>query len=191
MALHLQPPAAPEYHDAPCRQASPLPADSPTTVEPTPSYHAGLPVAGLGRRLVALVYDGLLLLAMAFVYGALILTVEVQLFGASEAPVLQWSGIAGLWTALFYLGLWAWLSLYYLWCWRRSGQTLGMKTWRLRLQQPDGSPPTLGQAWLRCLLAPLALVSVIGYLWCLWSRAGDCLHDRWSGTRVVVLPRSN
>jgi Predicted membrane protein/domain len=173
----------------PRRQIRPLSADAPGTAEPTPRYHATLPAAPLWRRLAALVYDGLLLLALAFAYAALILAVEVQLFGASEAPVRHWSGIAGLWAALFDLGLWAWLSLYYLWCWRRSGQTLGMKTWRLRLQQPDGSPPTPRQAWLRCLLAPLALASVIGYLWCLWSRTGDCLHDRWTGTRVVVLPR--
>ena len=173
----------------PARQVERSSVDSHSATELAPRYHATLPAAGLWRRLAALVYDGLLLLAMAFAYAALILAVEVQLFGASEAPVLHWSGAAGLWTALFYLGLWAWLALYYLWCWRRSGQTLGMKTWRLRLQQPDGSPPTPRQACLRCLLAPLSLASVVGYLWCLWSRTGDCLHDRWSGTRVVVLPR--
>jgi len=174
----------------PAARSPSVSADAPGTAAPGPRYHATLPVAGLWRRLAALVYDGLLLLAMAFAYAALILAVEVQLFGAGEAPVLHWRGVEGLWAALFYLGLWAWLALYYLWCWRRSGQTLGMKTWRLRLQQPDGSPPTPRQAGLRCLLAPLALASVIGYLWSLWSRSGDCLHDRWSGTRVVVLPRT-
>lgn len=168
---------------------APLSVDSPASVEPASGYHATLPAAPLWRRLSALVYDGLLLFAMALAYAAAVLAVEVQLFGIKEARVLHWQGAEGLWAALFYLGLWAWLALYYLWCWRRSGQTLGMKTWRLRMQQPDGSPPTLRQAWLRCLLAPLALVSVIGYLWCLWSRSGDSLHDRWSGTRVVVLPR--
>lgn len=157
-----------------------MPPDSPATAETRPRYHAALPAAPLWRRLAALVYDGLLLLAMAFAYDVVVLTIQRQLFSARETQPLGWQEL---------VGLWFFLSLYYIWCWRRSGQTLGMKTWRLRLQQPDGSPPTLRQAWLRCLLAPLALASVVGYLWCLWSRTGDCLHDRWSSTRVVVLPR--
>ena len=145
------------------------------------SHYAALPAAPLWRRLAALVYDGLLLIALGFAYSGIILTVQAQFFGAREAQPLGGPGLAGLWLCL---------SLYYIWCWRRAGQTLGMKTWRLRLQQPDGSPPTWRQAWLRCLLAPLSLVSVVGYLWCLWSRSGDCLHDLGSGTRLVVLPKS-
>jgi uncharacterized RDD family membrane protein YckC len=156
----------------------------PVSAEPASTavnvHHAALPAAPLWRRLAALVYDGLLLIALGFVYSGIILTVQVQFFGTYEAQPLGGLGLAGLW--LF-------LSLYYIWCWRRAGQTLGMKTWRLRLQQPDGSPPTWRQAWLRCLLAPFSLVSVLGYLWCLWSRSGDCLHDLGSGTRLVVLPK--
>jgi uncharacterized RDD family membrane protein YckC len=157
----------------------------PLSVEPAFTaanrHYAALPAAALWRRLAALVYDGLLLIALGFAYSGIVLTVQVQFFGTHEAQPLGELGLAGLWLCL---------SLYYIWCWRRAGQTLGMKTWRLRLQQPDGSPPTWGQAWLRCLLAPLALVSVVGYLWCLWSASGDCLHDLGSGTRLVVLPKS-
>ena len=157
-----------------------MPAESSFS---TDKIHYGLlPAAPLWRRLAALFYDGLLLLAMAFAYTAAVLTVRVQLLGYHEGEPMGWLAL---------LGLWVWLSLYCVWCWRRSGQTLGMKIWRLRLQQPDGNPPTRAQAWLRCALAPLALVSVIGYLWCLWSRSGDCLHDLGSNTRMVVLPKSS
>lgn len=152
----------------------------PADPGPCPSHYAALPSASLWRRLVALLYDGLLLLAIAFAYAATLLAIQVQLLGYSEAAPMGWRAL---------LGLWFCASLYYVWCWRRSGQTLGMKTWRLRLQQADGGPPTRRRAWLRCALAPLSLVSVVGYLWCLWSRSGDCLHDRWSGTRMVLLPR--
>lgn len=168
--------------------SNPVPAES---AFPTDKTHYGLlPAAPLWRRLAALFYDSLLLLALALAYAAAVYALEVQLLGAREARVLHWQGTEGVLAALFYLGLWAWLSLYCLWCWRRSGQTLGMKIWRLRLQQPDGNPPTWAQAWLRCALAPLALVSVVGYLWCLWSRTGDCLHDLASNTRLVVLPKA-
>jgi uncharacterized RDD family membrane protein YckC len=168
--------------------SNPVPAES---TFPTDKTHYGLlPAAPLWRRLAALFYDSLLLLALALAYAAAVYALEVQLLGAREARVLHWQGTEGVLAALFYLGLWAWLSLYCLWCWRRSGQTLGMKIWRLRLQQPDGNPPTWAQAWLRCALAPLALVSVVGYLWCLWSRTGDALHDLASNTRLVVLPKA-
>lgn len=129
-----------------------------------------------------MIYDSLLLLAISFAYTSLILLVNVRLHGAAEGQPLGWLALSGLWLCL---------SLYYAWCWQRSGQTLGMKTWRLRLQRPDGSTPGWAQCWLRCLLAPAALLIFgIGYLWCLISRSGDCLHDIGSGTRVVVLPKA-
>lgn len=143
--------------------------------------------AGLWRRLIALIYDGFLIFAISLTYGGLILFARTSLLGkeAAIAPtseIFQTAQLGGWWLVV---------SLFYVWCWRRSGQTLGMKTWRLRLQQTDGKPPTWGQCWLRCILAPLSLLSIIGYAWVLFSSDGNCLHDRWTGTRVVVLPKSD
>lgn len=152
------------------------------TESPAPDTNfASLPVAGLLRRLAALIYDSLLLLAIGFAYTALILLVEVRYLGFREGQPLGWLALSGLWLCL---------SFFYSWCWHRSGQTLGMKTWRLRLQRPDGSIPGWKECWLRCLLAPAALLIFgVGYLWGLVSRSGDCLHDIGSGTRVVLLPK--
>lgn len=141
-----------------------------------------LPVARVPRRLAALVYDALLLLAIGFAYTAGILLIQVQQFGAREGQPLGWLGGAGLWFCL---------SLYYVWCWRRSGQTLGMKTWRLRLQRVDGGPPSWMQCWLRCLIAPVVILAFgVGYWWALFCPSGNCLQDSGSRTRVVVLPKS-
>lgn len=141
-----------------------------------------LPVAGVPRRLAALVYDTLLLLAIGFAYTAGILLIQVQQFGAREGQPLGWLGGAGLWFCL---------SLYYVWCWRRSGQTLGMKTWRLRLQRVDGGPPSWMQCWLRCIIAPVVILAFgVGYWWALFSPSGNCLQDSGTRTRVVVLPKS-
>ncbi len=140
-----------------------------------------LPVAGVPRRLAALVYDALLLLAIGFAYTAGILLIQVQQFGAREGQPLGWLGFAGLWLCL---------SLYYVWCWRRSGQTLGMKTWRLRLQRVDGGSPSWMQCWLRCAITPVVILACgIGYWWALFRPSGNCLQDIGSGTRVVVLPK--
>lgn len=141
--------------------------------------------AGPLRRLTALVYDSFLLFALAVAYAGTVLALRVAISGQAAA-VEPFRG----WSAVFYgLGLWSWLGLFYCWCWRRNGQTLGMKTWRLQLQQRDGSKPTWPQCMARCLLAPLSYgVFCVGVLWCL-GQSGRCWHDLWTATRVVVLAK--
>jgi len=147
------------------------------------------PPATLLRRLAGLVYDAFLLFAISLGYGAVLLVFRIIIVGIEEAPAanpslsLQWLGFIGLYIAL---------SGYYVICWRKQGQTLGMKAWRLRLQQPDGALATPTQCWKRCLAAPLSLSFLgIGYLWCLLPPAKQCLHDRYTGTEVIVLPKTN
>lgn len=147
---------------------------------------AHLPSAGLLRRLAAFVYDAFLLAAIALAYAAAILMVRI-LTTDSAAAQIPFSG----WAQVFYLlGLWLSLVLFYIWCWRRTGQTLGMKTWRLRLQSADTNElASWRQCWLRCLLAPVSMLSLgLGYLWCL-GKTGQCWHDALSKTDVVVLPK--
>lgn len=88
------------------------------------------------------------------------------------------------------LGLWFCYALFYVWCWRRTGQTLGMKSWRLQLQSRSQSLPTWKECWLRCIFAPFSMAILgIGYLWCIIDKNGDCLHDIYSNTKVVLLPK--
>jgi uncharacterized RDD family membrane protein YckC len=74
--------------------------------------------------------------------------------------------------------------------WLRSGQTLAMKTWRIRLVNPDGGPITRKQAALRFILALLGLALVgAGFWWALFDRDRQFFHDRIAGTRLVRVPR--
>ena len=92
---------------------------------------------------------------------------------------------------LTFTGWLASLMGYYYICWRKQGQTLGMKAWRLKLQQASGHLASPQQCILRVILAPLSLVCLgIGYLWCLLPNKG-CLHDLLSQTEVVVLNKSS
>ncbi len=142
--------------------------------------------ANLLRRLAALIYDAFLLFAISLTYHLLIVAIKA-IFNDTQAledvqpgPVLQWLISAG-WMAT--------LGSYYFICWRKQGQTLGMKSWRLKLQQPDGSLATPEQCIKRSILATLSLAIVgIGYLWCLLPPTKACLHDIYSGTQVVLLP---
>jgi uncharacterized RDD family membrane protein YckC len=89
---------------------------------------------------------------------------------------------------LFQVYLAAVAGFYFTWQWVRSGQTLAMKTWRLRLTARDGGPVTVRQAWAR-YFAALAGVAFFGltFLWALIDREGLFLHDRIAATRVVDL----
>lgn len=143
-----------------------------------------LPPATLIRRLMAMIYDGFLLFGITFAYGVVVFLLR-KLFGDDtlQAPhdAVQVLILAGL---LFCM------AFYYVWCWRRSGQTLGMKSWRLQLKSMNGGTPDWWSCWLRCGLATLSLAALgAGYLWCLIDRNGDCLHDKWSHTRTLLLPK--
>ena len=117
----------------------------------------GAPAAGLTRRLAALFYDALLLLALLFVATLPILPLTG---GEAITPAAQHAG------AYLYRGYLALLTLgYFGLFWTRSGQTLGMKSWKIRLESRDGSPPGRGAAALRFALGlALALAALLG-LW--------------------------
>ena len=131
---------------------------------------------GLLRRLAALVYDALLLFTVLF---------------AATVPVLLLTGGQAIRpnSPAFTLYLLAVSYVYLGWCWTRSGQTLGMRAWRMRVRTRGGEP--LG--WRRSFgRFAAALVSVgaagIGLLWVAVDRDGLSLHDRLSGTVLELIP---
>jgi uncharacterized RDD family membrane protein YckC len=78
-------------------------------------------------------------------------------------------------------------AAYFLWCWLRGGQTLAMKTWKIRLVAPghDRVPPLT--ALLRFALALFAVPTGIALGWALFDRERQFLHDRLAGTRLVMV----
>ena len=139
--------------------------------------------AGFGRRLAALLYDAVLLAAllMAFTGGALFFT-----HGAAVVPAT-----AGAWTYLYRLGLLGVIAGYYLLNWLRSGQTLGMRAWHLRVVTELGKPLALKTAALRMIYGVLAWTpAALGVLWLYADPEHIALHDRLSKTRVLHLARS-
>lgn len=123
---------------------------------------------GIARRLASLAYDALLALAVAF------FAASAFFIAAGGAPLEGWLLRA------HQLFLAAVLAAYFLWCWLRGGQTLAMKTWRIRL---TGITPR--KALLRFALAMVLVPTGIGLLWALVDRDGQFLHDRLAGTRQV------
>jgi uncharacterized RDD family membrane protein YckC len=152
------------------------------------------------RRLIVMVYETFLLLAVEMLAVALYLLVTRN----SHAPLAQ----HGLKLFLFVV-----TGAYFVWCWTDSGHTLAMKTWRLRLTAGGQVRVPVRTAVLRYLLAwgwflPALIVcaafglhgkgevamalgaGVIGWaLTAFLDRDRQFLHDRLAGTRLVQLPK--
>ena len=138
--------------------------------------------AGVLRRFGAMLYDTLLV-ALA----VLPITTAIFLLFTREAITPSGSGVV---ERVYQAALLLVIVLFFGVFWTWSGQTVGMLAWRLRVERSDGALLTWRDALLRlagaCVsLAPLGL----GYFWILIDRDGLAWHDRWSGTRVVVLPK--
>lgn len=88
---------------------------------------------------------------------------------------------------LFQIYLVALAGVYFAWQWRHGGQTLAMKTWRLRVVTREGGPLTWPSAARRYLFALCGtLLAGVGFLWALVDRERQFLHDRLAGTCIVM-----
>lgn len=172
---------------------SPPQANTPAAPEPAP-------VPTIRRRLAALVYESVLLFGVVFIAGYLFATLTQQRNGLTHHNWLT------VWVAFV-------VGAYFVWCWARGGQTLPMKTWRLRLVAVrTGQPPTVMRAAARYVAAwlwflpPLALhplvhlpvpatLAVTAAWFVLWAAAArldparQFPHDRLAGTRIVAVER--
>jgi uncharacterized RDD family membrane protein YckC len=147
------------------------------TPEPVPTQPASLL-----RRLGAIVYDTLLLVALLMVTTAIFLPLtHGEAITARDMPLLEW---------LYRAALVAVTVGFYGVFWTRSGQTLGMASWRIRIERQDGQRPGWRDTAVRLAAAALSwLPAGLGYWWMLVDRDRLTWHDRLSRTRVVLLPK--
>jgi uncharacterized RDD family membrane protein YckC len=121
-----------------------------------------------------MLYESLLLFGVAF------LATWIFQFAAGTFQIDGWRRHL---LQLFVLALFA---AYFLWCWLRGGQTLAMKTWRIRVVAKNGHgrlPPT--SALARFVFALLLVPTAIGILWALVDRDRQFLHDRLAGSLLI------
>ena len=153
----------------------------------------------LWRRLLALVYDLLIVVALVMVVGLLCqLATGGQLIhtGVTTVIPIWYQALQGLVVAAYFIS-----------SWRRGGQTLGMRPWRTRVTRDDGRTPSLQQALIRILVAaaPLVLLMLAPMLglrmtlwtvlivWACWFAVGlfdprrRALHDLAAHTEIRLL----
>ncbi len=135
--------------------------------------------SGLGRRIAAMLYDSLLVLALL-----VLVTVpfyfaggggEVDIYDDNPFHQAMWIVIP----FIFFVGFWS-----------TKGRTLGMQSWGLQLEDAEGRVPGPGRASIRFAAAILSAACLgLGFLWQLVDRDKLAWHDRLSGTRLMHYPR--
>jgi uncharacterized RDD family membrane protein YckC len=180
------------------------------SIQESSSETAFLPSAGFLRRVAAMVYDVFPVLALAFIVTMPFLAL---LHGRRFIPE-EVGSLAYVHWAVVLLAA----GLFFVFFWMRSGQTLGMVAWRLRMQKPDGSLIHWCQAVMRVLIVALLwapffagyplfwghwsdplmrklatavslLPLVLAYAWIWIDQDRLAWPDRWTGTRVVVVKK--
>ena len=159
------------------------PTPSPASSPAEPAY---LPAA-FWRRLGAMLYDGIVILALWMVVGFLVLSA----FGIEQARTLEGEQVVldPLYRLTLFSAMLLSAYLFFAGFWTRSGQTIGMLAWKIRIQNRDGSVIGWKQSLLRFALGGLGLLAFgLGHLWMLTNRQRRALHDIASDSVVVRQP---
>lgn len=145
-----------------------------------------------------MVYEAMLLFGVLFVAGWLFSTLLEQRNALYLRDALQ------VWLLLV-------LALYFSWFWSHGGQTLAMRTWRVRVERADGGKLGFARALLRYALAWLWFVpglvlarlsgasgwtlllfpalNMVAWAALIWlDPQRQFLHDRLARTRLVRTP---
>ncbi len=147
------------------------------------------PRAPLWRRLAAMMYDFMAVVAIVMLAMGLALGVVA---GLQAVGLLATAGYID--TADYVQKHAIWFQLYlvvcvfgfYVYFWCKGGQTLGMRAWRLLLVRQEGGLLKPGQALARALLAFAGL----GNLWLIirWGK-GLALQDQLTHSEMIVLTK--
>lgn len=131
-------------------------------------------LAKLRTRLIAMLYEFVLLAALLFAATALFLAVAGDARNQPAQTILQG-----------YLVLVA--GGYFVWNWTGGRRTLPMRTWRIRMIDANGGTPRVPVAIIRYLYAVGGLAACgLTLFWPLVDRDRQFLHDRMAGTRLIA-----
>ena len=173
-----------------------------------------LTIAKPGTRMAAILYDGMLILALLFLVGTLLtvigtlITMETGSESSQAQSLPTWYQNV-IMTPSFILTLVGFYGIF----WRRGGQTLGMQTWRLKTVNSNGHLLTWRQSFKRILAASIMplifgivgsiidgsravlltsafLGFVFNYAFCLFNPRGLAVQDMLSNTITLKMPKT-
>ena len=137
--------------------------------------------APLWRNLLAMVYDLFLILPLLMANAFIWVLIYGPTASAQVATVPAW--LLQSTSAVIVIGFYAVF-------WLKSGQTLGMQAWRIKLTDEVGHVVSFKVAILRASWAALSLSALgLGYWWALWDVDKRRWHDHLSQTRLIMVPK--
>lgn len=157
------------------------------------------------KRLLASLYDGILIFATAFFAIALTLPFTKGEVAASNNIYMS-------------LYLFVVIYIFYGWFWTHGGQTLGMRSWKQQLISNDGNAVNWQQTLIRvvtglpawglfiigCILwmapdkislsetfatVPRWLYALAGFIWVLLDNRNNNWRDKLSGTQIILVEK--
>ena len=156
---------------------SPTPSKAPLSqgTTSTSAHPSVAPIAiaapARTRRFASMMYEGVLLFAVVFLSDYLFDTLTQSTHGLMLRSTRQ------IWLFLA-------IGVYFLLCWARSGQTLPMKAWHIRVVDIRGERPPLGRLTLRFVLMWILPLLGAATVWAISKLTG------WPGalSLIVVAP---
>jgi len=134
------------------------------------NLHSNCPPASLIKQIAAMIYDSLLIIAILFISTAIALIFN-------DGNAIESSPIFSLYLILI-------VFIFYSWFWKKSGQTLGMRVWKIRIISELGGNPSWAICFLRLTFALLSITCLgMGYWWRLFKPY--TWHDKLSQTSII------
>ncbi len=143
------------------------------------------------RRLAAMFYDSWLVLACLLLSTAVMIGLRIAIEGSDAMPQGK-IAISGAWEIPSFIINTLVILSFFTYFWSKLGQTLGMQTWRLRIDTQDNERISKQQSIIRCFASLFSLTCFgLGYLWALIDKDKQTWHDKISNTQTVLLEKRN
>jgi uncharacterized RDD family membrane protein YckC len=125
------------------------------------------------KRLVACVYDALILIAIWMVVTWFYIICFGEVSSAYQRMVLQ-------------ILLWLSAGIYFIFSWYKGGQTLALKAWKMKIVSQDNIGLTLKSACMRYVLASVLVMPFgLTLVWAFVDKNQLFLHDRLLKTKCI------
>ena len=136
-------------------------------------------VVGFGRRLVATIIDGFVVLFISFLLVFILGFIEL---------LTGWriTGSTAAWNTIILITVLVFSVLYYVLQWAMKGETVGKVVLGMKIVDKDGTPPSLVKSLLRYVGYLIGgIVLSIGFIWVAIDKKHRGWHDLLAGTYVI------
>jgi uncharacterized RDD family membrane protein YckC len=109
--------------------------------------------------------------------GALVIDIVLVAVGVGVTPLVP-GGLFPWAMGVFLAAMWAW-----------KGTTVGGVVLNLKVVRLDDRPIDPATAIVRTIIGYISLMTLVGFLWCIWDSEQQTWHDKVAGTVVVRTPK--